>query len=218
MIERAPTQAQLTDDKGRINNGSWQGWFQKFDDYYNRILKWTDPDNADFGTIEPSSKFTGMIVYANGTAWDPGNGAGYYRYTGSAWVPCPPTYDDPPHVPEWTIIDDVTVLSGGTQTSYTAINCSSAIPDGCKAVYGTWYLEKALAVHIDAYLAPRSSGVGKIFLRQVWDISGYYISVNNSVIATPFMMAVENPAATALYYKSGFNTPQVTVRISGYLK
>ena len=34
----------------------------------------------------PDRPRTGMIVFANGTNWDPGSGAGVYVYSGSAWV------------------------------------------------------------------------------------------------------------------------------------
>ena len=37
---------------------------------------------------EPSKLFAGMIVYADGTTWDPGSGEGVYRRdkTNSSWV------------------------------------------------------------------------------------------------------------------------------------
>jgi hypothetical protein len=34
----------------------------------------------------PSKPQDGMIVKADGTHWDPGSGAGFYGYSGSAWV------------------------------------------------------------------------------------------------------------------------------------
>ncbi len=36
--------------------------------------------------VAPSKPRTGMIVYADGTDWDPGSGAGAYTWDGSAWV------------------------------------------------------------------------------------------------------------------------------------
>ena len=33
----------------------------------------------------PAKPRTGMLVYADGTSWNPGSGAGVYVYTGSAW-------------------------------------------------------------------------------------------------------------------------------------
>ena len=35
---------------------------------------------------EPAKPRTGMTVLADGTDWDPGSGAGFYGYYGSAWV------------------------------------------------------------------------------------------------------------------------------------
>ena len=35
---------------------------------------------------EPNPKRNGMIVYADGTTWDPGSGRGIYVYKGSSWV------------------------------------------------------------------------------------------------------------------------------------
>lgn len=34
----------------------------------------------------PASPIEGMLVNANGTTWDPGDGAGLYEYRGGAWV------------------------------------------------------------------------------------------------------------------------------------
>lgn len=34
---------------------------------------------------EPTSPVTGMVVWADGSSWNPGSGAGLYVYTGSAW-------------------------------------------------------------------------------------------------------------------------------------
>jgi hypothetical protein len=218
MIERASTQAQLTDPDGRINNGSWQGWFQKFDDYYNRILKWTDPDNIDFGKREPDPKFTGMLAYADGTNWDPISlGAGFYRYTGSAWIACPP-YEEPPHVPEWTVVDNVQVLNAGTQTSWTAIDCSSAIPDGTLAVYGIIKLYDTFTERMSAQIAPNSDGTGSMNIEFWHDSTAYLYASDQIQIDQPFFMAIKNPAATAIYYKSVTSKPQVTINISGYFK
>ena len=39
-------------------------------------------------TAEPQAELLkqGMIVYADGTSWNPGSGEGVYRYNGTAWV------------------------------------------------------------------------------------------------------------------------------------
>jgi hypothetical protein len=36
---------------------------------------------------EPKKLQDGMVVYANGTGWNPGSGAGAYLRRGGAWVP-----------------------------------------------------------------------------------------------------------------------------------
>ena len=47
--------------------------------------------SLDFATFkelheEPSKPRTGMVVYADGSDWNPGDGAGSYVYTGAVWV------------------------------------------------------------------------------------------------------------------------------------
>ena len=37
-------------------------------------------------TIPPSSPKEGLVVFADGTAWNPGAGRGLYLYTGGAWT------------------------------------------------------------------------------------------------------------------------------------
>lgn len=34
----------------------------------------------------PNRVYEGMLVYADGTTWDPGSGAGLYQYRSTAWV------------------------------------------------------------------------------------------------------------------------------------
>ena len=36
--------------------------------------------------VEPFRPREGYVVYADGTEWNPGSGAGLYYYDGSAWV------------------------------------------------------------------------------------------------------------------------------------
>lgn len=36
--------------------------------------------------VEPTKPREGMIVYADGTNWDPGSGVGVYVYSGGTWV------------------------------------------------------------------------------------------------------------------------------------
>lgn len=35
---------------------------------------------------EPAEPFDGMLVYADGTSWNPGSGEGFYGYEAGAWV------------------------------------------------------------------------------------------------------------------------------------
>ncbi len=35
---------------------------------------------------EPKRVYEGMVVYADGTTWNPGSGAGMYQYRGSTWT------------------------------------------------------------------------------------------------------------------------------------
>lgn len=48
----------------------------------------TQPIGLQFDvlTIEPSRPIEGMVVCADGTAWNPGAGAGLYLYIGGAWT------------------------------------------------------------------------------------------------------------------------------------
>lgn len=39
---------------------------------------------------EPVKPRTGMVVFADGTDWDPGDGRGYYGYDASSWVKLSP--------------------------------------------------------------------------------------------------------------------------------
>lgn len=37
--------------------------------------------------VEPTKRFAGLVVYADGTSWNPGAGEGVYRWSlGGAWV------------------------------------------------------------------------------------------------------------------------------------
>ncbi len=77
MIKQAPSGSlPLTDPQ-------WQQWLQETSATGN-ALKWIDPTNPQFGNTEPSVA-RGVLAYANGTDWNPGNGEGYYWWTGTAW-------------------------------------------------------------------------------------------------------------------------------------
>ena len=36
---------------------------------------------------EPTNPAPGMIIYTEGTTWDPGSGQGYYYWNGMVWTP-----------------------------------------------------------------------------------------------------------------------------------
>lgn len=50
-------------------------------DLVNQDIAFTEPLNS-----EPSKPENGMIVYADGTDWNPGSGEGFYGYESGAWV------------------------------------------------------------------------------------------------------------------------------------
>jgi len=37
-------------------------------------------------TVAPTKPREGMVVYADGTSWDPGSGEGYYGYYAGSWA------------------------------------------------------------------------------------------------------------------------------------
>jgi hypothetical protein len=50
-----------------------------------QAIEGLDQGRRDVQYTEPTKKRTGLLAYADGTKWDPGEGAGMYVYTGSAW-------------------------------------------------------------------------------------------------------------------------------------
>jgi len=55
--------------------------FHSYLDYYNAVGQWTDPSNPNFGKVTPTKPYINMMAFADGVAWNPGSGAGYYRYS-----------------------------------------------------------------------------------------------------------------------------------------
>lgn len=45
-----------------------------------------DEGRRDVSTTEPARPRTGQVAYADGTVWNPGDGAGLYYYDGTEWV------------------------------------------------------------------------------------------------------------------------------------
>jgi hypothetical protein len=68
---------------GDITGAAWRQWFQEVYDWYAKTGRYTDPAHPQFGRVEPP-RATGLLAYADGAGWDPGGGAGYYRWSGSA--------------------------------------------------------------------------------------------------------------------------------------
>lgn len=94
MRKQAPILADIFQygETRKINSPEWLQWFQELSDYYDRILKWVDPYNPNFGKAAPASAYLvdGLLAYANGAVggWNPGSGKGYYRYNsagGGSW-------------------------------------------------------------------------------------------------------------------------------------
>jgi hypothetical protein len=40
----------------------------------------------DVLTVPPEKPRRGLVVYADGTSWNPGSGEGVYRFNGTIWV------------------------------------------------------------------------------------------------------------------------------------
>lgn len=53
------------------------------------IRRLNAPSEARFRVLNraPSRPEPGMVVYADGTKWDPGSGEGLYVYTSTGWLP-----------------------------------------------------------------------------------------------------------------------------------
>jgi len=90
MRTQAPTNKPIIHDdpSATITAPAWIEWYQRAYDYYDQVGKWVDPYWTSFGKIAPAAPVTGLLAYADGTAWDPaGDGTvGYFRWSGSAWV------------------------------------------------------------------------------------------------------------------------------------
>jgi hypothetical protein len=67
-----------------LTDSQWQQWLQELLDTGN-VLKSIDPTNPNLGKVAPATPQIGLLAYADGVAWNPGSGEGYYRWTGTAW-------------------------------------------------------------------------------------------------------------------------------------
>jgi hypothetical protein len=89
----------------------------------------------------PDKPREGLVVYANGTNWNPGSGAGPYAYIGGTWTPL-----------------HTGGAGGSTNLSYTAATRVIASDTGTDATL-------PLVTSADAGLAPASGGGTTNFLR-----------------------------------------------------
>ena len=96
MRDKAPTEAPLTTltfQVGKetvtvpvkINQPAWLTWFAQGLDLYRNTNRYTDPAYRDYGKFEPTNKYTGLVAFADGVSWNPGNGEGNYIYEGGKW-------------------------------------------------------------------------------------------------------------------------------------
>ncbi len=61
----------------------WQGYLAR---EFNKISNIVNADlRLERLHVEPARPRDGMVVYADGSDWNPGSGEGYYGYYGSAW-------------------------------------------------------------------------------------------------------------------------------------
>lgn len=61
---------------------------QYLDQETRRIADALSSDTILVSTLAaaPSNPSNGMMVYADGTSWNPGSGEGFYGYEGGTWV------------------------------------------------------------------------------------------------------------------------------------
>ena len=96
MRDKAPTEAPLTTltfqvcketvtVPVKINQPAWLAWFAQGLDFYRRTNRYTDPAYRDYGKFEPPDIYTGLVAFADGVSWNPGNGEGNYIYDGGNW-------------------------------------------------------------------------------------------------------------------------------------
>lgn len=89
MITPAPTTTPLRsgDTNTVVNSSQWLQWFQQQQDYYDKVGKWIDPTNPNFGKILPQNAQKGLIIFADGVNSDPtaSGTAGYFWWDGNKW-------------------------------------------------------------------------------------------------------------------------------------
>lgn len=133
MRKPAPIAEPLFADPASVlQTQAWKQHFGEQGDYYEQVLRWTDPFHARYGMEEPPTKYRkkGLIAYADGAVggWNPGEGAGEYWWNSSAWKKIPrigetaTTTLDPSWIPAATVpvapIWDK-IISGAAVTSVT---------------------------------------------------------------------------------------------------
>lgn len=78
-------------DGSTWNPGRGEGIYEYSGSAWQKLKYETDNiavDSVTFQALdaEPAVVVAGMLVYANGTDWDPGSGAGLYFRNGATWV------------------------------------------------------------------------------------------------------------------------------------
>src|SRR5262245_53931569 len=68
---------------------------------------------------EPQRTREGMIIHADGTAWDPGEGEGTYRYQGGLWIRIPDPTEIPVVAKSVRLIGDTDATLVSDQIVYT---------------------------------------------------------------------------------------------------
>src|SRR5262245_33006432 len=60
-------------------------WVQESFIKYGQLLQERETLQLTETNVEPTKPREGMVAFADGTNWDPGDGRGYYVYSGGAW-------------------------------------------------------------------------------------------------------------------------------------
>lgn len=81
MPDYRPSKPPDTDDVREIKS-----WAQQEFEQLSILLSVGALVMVPVRTVAPDKPRKGMIVYADGTTWNPGSGEGFYGYQGSAWV------------------------------------------------------------------------------------------------------------------------------------
>jgi hypothetical protein len=62
-----------------------QEWARSEFEAISRVLNEFDITKFKVTHVAPGKPVTGNLVFADGTDWNPGSGAGFYEYRGGSW-------------------------------------------------------------------------------------------------------------------------------------